>query len=342
MTRLPRILLVHTGGTFGMTWVTRPGPLSPGARLADVLRHVPWLDAAADVRPHVLMNEDSSDLSPAHWERIGAFLAERLPEHDGAVVLHGTDTLAFTAAALSFVLEGMDRPVVVTGAQRPIAEVRTDARGNLVHSVLLAASGLPEVTVWFGSRLFRGNRATKTRIQSYDAFESPGFPPLAEAGVDLVVHRERALPPRPPPLRLVPGFEARVLPLQLFPGAPPSLLSRAVESGEVRGVVLRAFGAGNLPIAEPGWAAAVRDATGWGIPVVLASQCGEGRVDLDSYRGGVAAREAGALPAGEMTFEAATVKLMWLLGRGLPADEVRRLFLADLAGEGAHGAAAYP
>ncbi len=332
MAPLPRILLVHTGGTLGMAWASRPGPLEPGAWQHDVLRHVPHLAAAADIDLHVLMNEDSSDLTPAHWETVAEFLVTRLPHYQGAVVVHGTDTLAYTASALSFMLEGLDRPVVLTGAQRPIAEVRTDARGNLVHSVLIASQPIPEVVVWFGSRLFRGNRVSKIRIESYDAFESPGCPVLAEAGVELTVHGDRVRSPSAGPLRAVTGFETAVLPLSLFPGAPASLLLSALKGG-VKGVVLFGFGAGNIPSGERSWMEAIATCTQAGVPVVLSSQCAEGRVDLGAYRGGVAAREAGAIPSGAMTGEAAVVKLMWLLARCDSLSELRQRFVADRCGE---------
>jgi L-asparaginase len=305
-----------------------PGPLAPSAVAEDVLPFVRGLEAEVDVAGELLCNLDSSDIGPAHWEQIASLLAERMNRYDGFVVLHGTDTMAYTACALSFALRNLAKPVVLTGAQRPIAFVRSDARVNLVHSALCAAMDLPEVGIYFGRWLFRGNRATKTSIQSYDAFASPDSPPLLETGVEVI----RRLRPRRPdgPFRLDRGFSEDVAALQVVPGASPRQLRALVDAG-MRGVVIRGFGAGNLPLR--GWPEAVRVATDAGVAVVLHTQCLSGTVDLGAYENGRAALEAGAMCGGAMTLEAATVKLMYLLGHGLDGDGVRGAWGRDLAGE---------
>jgi L-asparaginase len=324
----PRVLLLSTGGTLGMLR-SEPGPLAPSKVSEDVLPWVRGLEHEVDVTVENLYNLDSSDLNPTHWEAIAGHIAARIQDCDGFVVMHGTDTMAWTAAALSFMLRGLPKPVVLTGAQRPIAFVRTDARNNLVHSTLCAAMPIPEVSIWFGRWLFRGNRAIKASIQSYEAFESPDLPPLVEVGVEV----RPITPPLQPrePFRLVPGFEPRVSVIPIVPGGDTWQLDAAADHG-VRGVVLRGFGAGNIP--RTAWPDAIRRATKAGVMVAMHSQCHRGTVDIDAYEGGRAARVAGAVGTGEMTLEAATVKLMYLLGQGLSGESLRAAYARDLAGEG--------
>lgn len=306
-----------------------PGPLAPSRIAEDVLPWVRGLESEVHLTAETVCNLDSSDLGPEHWERIATVLGERMADFDGFVVMHGTDTMAWTASALSFMLRGLGKPVVLTGAQRPIAYVRTDARHNLVHSALCAAMPLPEVAIWFGRWLFRGNRASKTSIQSYEAFESPDLPPLLEIGVEI----RPITPPLVPaePFRVVHGFERRVAVVPVVPGAGPALLDHAVDAG-MQGVVVQGFGSGNVP--KVGWPASIRRAVDAGVAVVVHSQCARGTVDLPAYEGGRAAAEAGAIGSGAMTLEASTVKLSFLLGQGLRDAGLRTAYGLDLAGEG--------
>lgn len=334
----PRVLFLVTGGTLGMarkpgskvTSDGHAGPLAPSPVAEDLTPFVRGLQEEVEVEGQLLFNLDSSDMTPAHWRRIGEAVAERIDRYDGFVVVHGTDTMAWTACALSFALRNLPKPVVLTGAQRPIAFVRTDAGDNLVNAAVCAALDVPEVSIFFGRSLFRGNRATKTSIQSYDAFESPNAPPLVEMGLEVI---PRLAPRRPTaPFSADFAFAEDVAVLDVVPGSSPRLLDATVGAG-ARGVVLRGFGAGNVP--QAGWPAAIRAAVDAGVPVAVRSQCLRGTLDLGAYVGGRAALDAGALSAGAMTTEAATVKLMHLLGRGLGGDALRVAYAADLAGEGA-------
>ncbi|MEC8424860.1 MAG: asparaginase domain-containing protein, partial [Myxococcota bacterium] len=206
--------------------------------------------------------------------------------------------------------------------------LRTDARSNMVHSTMCATLPIPEVGLYFGSHLLRGNRATKTSITAYDAFMSPDHPPLVTMGVDVQVGAH--LPAPTEPFRLAPGFCPDVSVLTPFPGMRPRLLQAAVDAG-ARAVVLRAFGDGNLPIA--GWPGAVRAASDAGIAVIVTTQCTEGSVSPGRYANSAALASAGAIFAGDLTDEAAVVKLMWLLGQGADAARIRRVLLRPLAGE---------
>ena len=198
------------------------------------------------MRLEVFSNLDSSEMRPESWVQLARVLARRLPEFDGAVVTHGTDTLAYTASALSFLLPGLDRPVVLTGSQRPLKEVRTDARLNLIDAVTSALRGPPEVTVCFDSKLYRGNRTLKAAVADYDAFESPNFPLLGTLGV--TARFEKGFAPRR--LRLVDRLDPRVFLLKVFPGLDPGLPLALLE--RMRGLVVEAYGAGNFPVDDAG------------------------------------------------------------------------------------------
>lgn len=324
----PRIRFLSTGGTLGML-PGGPGPLAPSSVAANVLAYVQGIERELDVSVESMWNLDSSDLTPTHWDALAEAVAARMDEVEGIVVVHGTDTMAWTASALSLALRGLAKPVVLTGAQRPIASVRTDAPENVVNAALCAAMDIPEVSLYFGRYLFRGNRSTKTSIQSYEAFESPDCPPLVEMGVEV---RPIKMPLRPAgPLRLELGFDSRVAIVPVAPGAGPSMLEAAVDRG-MRGVVVQGFGTGNVP--QEGWPGALAAAVRAGVAVVVHSHCHRGKVDLRAYVGGRAALAAGVMSSGTMTLECATVKLMHGLARA-QGEELRAYYTSDVAGEGA-------
>ncbi len=289
-----------------------PHPLVPDVYTQDLLTELPVLRKVGEIETRILCNLDSSDMQPHHWVELATIVHESLPRYDGVVVVHGTDTMAYTASALALMLPGLDRPVVLTGAQKPLQDVRTDARANLVDACHVASMAIPEVGILFDSRLLRGCRATKLDAWGLTAFGSPACPPLAELGVGVQVG-PHVLPKRPlGPFD--PRIEPRVLSVRIFPGLDPALLHGALKSG-VRGIVIEAFGAGNIPTIERSLVPVIDAATKSDVPVVVASQCARGLVDLNRYKGGAAARDAGAIGAGDMTVEAALTKLMITLGR---------------------------
>ncbi|MEM9692250.1 MAG: asparaginase, partial [Myxococcota bacterium] len=306
----------------------------PTTYVDNLLDKVPILARIADVDTRVLYQLDSSDMQPEGWIAIASFIHDMLPGYDGVVVVHGTDTLAYTASALSFLLPDLDRPVILTGSQRPLNRIRSDARQNLVDAFQLATRSIPEVGLAFASRLFRGCRATKIDAWGLDAFDSPMCEPLAHLGVDIKVS-DHVLPPR---LRASfdDRLEPRVLAVRLFPGLDPNLLRGALDTG-VRGLILKAFGAGNVPVLKRSIIPVVEKATGMDVPVVIISQCARAFVDLGRYVGGRAALAAGAIPGGDMTDEAALTKLMVVLGRvprgSSRVKSARRAFLGPTLGE---------
>lgn len=334
MSKRSRLLFLHTGGTLGMVLDGDPGHLVPGKAAPDLLPHAPALAQVAEIEGQVICNVDSSDLLPTHWAQIATTIAEQQDEYDGFVVLHGTDTMTFTACALSFMLGGDHKPVVLTGSQRPLAEPRTDARINLVHSAICATKDIHEVGLYFGSHLFRGNRATKTSIHSYDAFASPNHAPLVELGVDI----QRISPSlsRRGPVTLNTACDTRVAVLSAFPGMAHQAIDAMAEAGK-RVILLRGFGEGNLP--QKDWPEAIRRVTDDGVHVLVASQCRTGASRPGRYAGSNRSRDAGAMFIGDMTGEAAVVKAMCLLGRGLTGDAFRTAFLTPLAGEVTQGSA---
>jgi L-asparaginase len=326
---MKNILLVHTGGTLGMSG-RRPDALKPGSFFRTVRERVPELTKLAHLEFEVFSNIDSCEMQPELWSQLAQRLAQRLPHFDGVVVTHGTDTLAETACALSFMLPGLRKPVVLTGAQRPLGEVRTDARLNLIDAFTAAVQGPREVVLCFDSKLFRGNRSTKVKVDEYDAFESPNHPPLGSLGV----HARFApgLVPRGKP-QLRERMEPRVFLLKLFPGMAPEVPLGLLS--QVKGLVVEAFGSGNFPLesSQRSLLPLFDRARESGIPVVLTSQAHRNGVDLDMYASGARARALGALSGGDMTAEACVVKLMHALAYEKTHAGVRARFERAVAGE---------
>jgi L-asparaginase len=340
---MPKVVLLHTGGTLMMR-ATVPGdsssplsPPSPELYGRDLATQLPVLHRAAEVETRIVMSLDSGDMQPADWVTIARAVHDALREStvDGVVVIHGTDTMAYTASAVALLLGPLPKPVVFTGAQRPLAEVRTDARENLIDAVLLATLPVPEVMVAFASRALRGARATKRDAWAFDAFDTPNCAPLVSLGigVDVAPHVRpaadvAALAPFDPRL------EPSVLAVRVFPGLDPRLLSGALRAG-VRGLVLEAYGTGNLPHLFGSLIPVLQEARARvpEVPVVIVSQCLRGFVDLTRYVGGAAAAAEGAISGGDMTVEAAIAKLMIGLGRFGDPGELRTFFATSIIGE---------
>jgi len=323
-----KILLLHTGGTLGMDLEGSPDDSEVFLRVARTF--APQIFDIADIHIEIMFNKDSSNMLPQDWISIAKRLFERMAHFDGFVVIHGTDTMAFTASALSFMLKHCPKPVIITGSQRPLKDLRSDAPRNLTNAVEIAAQGkVQEVAIFFDSALIRGNRAKKISIPSFKAFESPNLPVLASVGVKTEYF------PQPIPsgvFELDPRIETRILSIPLFPGFDPEIFSTAFRRG-IKGLVLQAFGPGDIPLGETSIVTLIRGLLEQGIPTVICSQAIFGRVDLNLYETGRAARDAGAISAHDMTWECAVVKMMVLLGRGLSLSAFRSKFQKNLSGE---------
>ncbi len=320
---------MHTGGTLGMSG-RRPHALKPGAFFRTVRERVPELTKLAHLEFELFSNVDSCEMQPELWTRLATLLHERLDDFDGAVITHGTDTLSDTASALSFMLRNLDKPVVLTGAQRPLGEVRSDARLNLIDAVTAALHGPKEVTVCFDSHLFRGNRVRKVSIAEYDAFDSPNHPVLGVLGVEARFQPGLARKGR---RSLWPKVVPEVFLLRIFPGLDPALVLPMLP--HLKGLVVEAYGAGNFPVSaalgrslEPVFSEAQR----LKMPVVVVSQAHRNGVDLSLYESGSLARSYGAISGGDLTMSAAVVKLMHGLAHVAPRG-LRAYLERSVAGE---------
>lgn len=308
----------------------RPDALKPGSFFRTVRQRVPELPKLANIEFEVFSNIDSCEMQPELWTRLAERLAQRLPDFDGVVVTHGTDTLAETACALSFMLPGLRKPVVLTGAQRPLGEIRTDARLNLIDAVTSALHGPREVTVCFDSHLFRGNRVRKVSVAEYDAFDSPNHPVLGVLGVDAKF--SPGLQPRGR-ARLASGIDPHVFLLRVFPGLDPAIPMSILP--RVKGLVLEAYGAGNFPASKQlgrSLTPVFAEAHALGVPVLVVSQAPRNGVDLSLYESGTFAREHGAISGGDMTVSAAVVKLMHGLAHH-SGDALHQYLKRSVAGE---------
>lgn len=329
------IALLYTGGTVGMTRTVQG--YAPMENFAEVLSDL--LDGYGDRLPRCTLHPyadpiDSSNATPADWLRIAADIAARYDDYDGFVVLHGTDTMAYTSAALSFMLRGLRKPVIVTGSQIPLGVERSDAARNLITALQLAASDdLSEVALFFDQRLLRGNRATKVSAQRMAAFDSPNYPWLAEAGIDIVFNRAALLPrPQREAFALPAAFTHTVLPLRFVPGMPLAALD-ALLGLRPRGLILECYGSGNAPDRDPALLDMLGRASADGCVVVACSQSPHARVAIGTYAAGAGMRAAGVTGAADMCFEAVYAKLHCLLALGLSAEAVRDQFPVSLGGE---------
>ena len=284
---------------------------------------------------------DSSNMNPEYWAQIVKVIEDYYDAYDGFVVLHGTDTMAYTASALSFMLENLQKPVIITGSQLPIGEVRTDGEENLITALQIAAAkdrnGDPiirEVAILFENYLWRGNRSTKRSADNFNAFCSSNYPELAKIGLDISYNRDALWRCGSDcgPLKAHYAMDANVTFIDLFPGITENVLHQTLTTPGLRGVVLKSFGAGNGP-SEQWFCNALKDAVNSGIIIVNITQCANGGVDPHRYEAGIEISKTGVISGHDLTAEAAITKLMFLLGEGLSPEEVKREMERDLRGE---------
>lgn len=341
MKRTGKVLLIYTGGTIGMGRSPQTGALEPldFDHLASEMYEFRYLKASFDTyqfTPPI----DSSDISPRQWAQLVRIIADRYEEYDGFVILHGTDTMAYTASALSFMLENLTKPVILTGSQLPIGQLRTDGKENLITSIELAADAhddgtpmVPEVCIYFNGKLIRGNRSTKIAADGFNAFDSFNYPVLCHAGVNFVYHEHHILKPdytRP----MVPhtAMDPHVLVFSLFPGIDESVFRHTLDSPELRSIVIRSFGSGNAP-QQPWLLRLFKGASERGITVVNISQCVSGTVEMSRYDTGYQLQSTGVISGRDSTVEAAVTKLMYLQARYTDANTIRMMMNRSLAGE---------
>jgi L-asparaginase len=270
----------------------------------------------------------------AHWGRIARDVEEHYDSHDAFVIVHGTDTMAYSASALSFMLGQLDKPVILTGSQIPLAELRNDALDNLITALLLAGKHpIPEVCVLFNGRLLRGNRSRKVRSDGFDAFDSPNFPWLGRVGIDIELQDSLLLSAGEPDLT-VPRFDPNAVALMpVYPGIPARILESVLDHGDLRGLILQTYGVGNPPDGNRALMDVLERACDRGIAVLNITQCYQGAVSQGAYATGATLNRIGVVPGHDLTPEAAFAKLHTLIARGLEGDERRRALGTPLCGE---------
>ena len=340
MKNKPSILIIYTGGTIGMVQMPVSGILVP-VKFDHIQEEVPDLNRLGYNLQVVTFSPpiDSSNMTPAIWVKIANTIERNYNKYDGFVILHGTDTMAYTASALSYMFENLDKPVVLTGAQLPIGILRTDGKENLITAIQIAAAKrhdmaiVPEVCVYFNSKLYRGNRISKRHADDFSAFSSVNYPALANAGVEIkyfqeYIHRSdnKGI------LKVRTQFDENVVILKFFPGIGRMVFENILNIPGLKGVVLESFGSGNIPTNR--WMISlIKSAIKRKIIFLNVTQCQGGAVNMGRYETGNELEHAGVVSGKDMTTEAAITKLMFLLGQGLDHEEIKLHLNKSLIGE---------
>lgn len=335
------ILIIYTGGTIGMMENPETGALE-NFDLEHFRHNVPELNRfnyeidAQTFNPPI----DSSDMEPKYWVKLARLISEQYERYDGFVVLHGTDTMAYTASALSYMLENLGKPVIITGSQLPIGQLRTDGKENLLTSIEIAAARdadgkpiVPEVCIFFENRLMRGNRTTKINAEGFNAFRSYNCPSLAHAGIHIKYERHLIRQPDPSrPFRPHFLMDNHVIILTLFPGIRKEYVEAVCRLEGVRGIILKTFGSGNAP-QKPWLLKLLRGLVERGVIVVNITQCSQGAVEMQRYGTGLQLLQAGVLNGHDSTVEGMVTKMMFLLGHDYQGEELMRRMNCSIAGE---------
>lgn len=334
-----KLFIIYTGGTIGMAFDDATGTLVPmGFR--EIKYHIPELAKLGYEFDMHAFNPpmDSSNMSPEIWVKLVNLIHDNYTSYDGFIILHGSDTMAFTASALSFMLENLAKPVILTGAQLPIGEIRTDAKENIITAMEIAAAKkngkarVPEVCIYFDYYLFRGNRTKKYNTETFEAFNSFNYPPLAEAGIDIKYNDQFILEYPKELFRINTRLNAGIAVLKMFPGITQHAVNAVLQTSELRAVILETFGNGNT-ITAPWFMDCLKKTIDKGIIILDRTQCDGGSVELGRYETSAHLREIGVVSGHDMTFEAAVTKLMFLLGQEYPVEKIKQLLETALKGE---------
>ena len=339
VTTSSKTLLIYTGGTIGMLEDAATGSLIP-LNFSELEKYIPELMRFSKSMDVVAFEKpiDSSDVNIQTWVSIAEIIEKNYDQYSGFVVLHGTDTMAYSASALSFMLQNLTKPVIFTGSQLPIGRLRTDGKENLITAIEIAGArrnGEPviqEVAVLFESKLLRGNRTHKYSTENFDAFDSPNYDELAEIGIHIIYSHQRLLRNDSKELKVLKEFDNRVGILKLFPGMSPAFVQSILTSPQLKAIVFETYGSGNAP--KEGWLVeALRSAIERGLVILNITQCSKGFVEQGLYDTSAALQRIGVIGGADMTTEAALTKLMFLLGQKYSGDTLKEKLTSPMAGE---------
>lgn len=333
------ILVIYTGGTIGMVVDKETGVLHP-FNFDNLYRQIPALELFDLTIDHYCFDPvvDSANMDPVFWSELVRVIEEHYEKYDGFVVLHGSDTMAYTASALSFMLRNLNKPVILTGSQLPLGMIRSDGRENFITAIEIASTMeddtplVPEVCIYFENQLFRGNRTHKHNAEHFEAFKSVNYPTLAEVGVHIRYNRNAIRKPNFRRLQANRTLDTRIIILKIFPGITRQAVKVVLDAPGIRAVILETFGTGNAPDAS--WFIdSLKEAIGKGIIVLNITQCRGGSVDMGKYETGVQLQQIGVISGFDMTIEAAVTKLMFLTGQYDSQEKVRAMLGRSIAGE---------